>query len=443
MPLPADSKRTAPSPSPRRRRPASRGALFARRGTVLVLTVLLMISMIGVLAFALDLGYIVHVRTELQRTADASALAAASLLPDVAAATDIAHATADNNGWSPGVKIGEGDETHGADFDPMKVEFGYWDRDDATFTMPPPYGRNTNAVRVTLTRSEEGGNPIRLFFGRVLGTDNTDVAATATAIYDRWLCGPFVGIEWLSVPGSPGTDSYDTKKGHYQQQPAKNRGSVCSDGPIIIDGTPVIRGDARAGEGYDVSLYGNPTVTGSIGSRLEKLNLPPVDASVAAVDNDNDQIPMIPEGNSWVSPVDSEGNFLLDGTKVIDMPPGTYYFNDFTVEGQSTFNIHGPTTIYVTGNLRRAGGTVVNNSTQLPENLTFLMTGGTASVTSDNAFHGVIYAPNTDVTIDGDSDIYGAVVGKTLTVTGSGSGHYDESLDLEQVEFPRRVALVD
>ena len=48
-----------------------------------------------------------------------------------------------------------------------------------------------------------------------------------------------------------------------------------------------------------------------------------------------------------------------------------------------------------------------------------------------------------DVTVDGDSDIYGAIVGKTLTVTGSGSGHYDESLDLEQVEFPRRVALVD
>jgi hypothetical protein len=198
-----------------------------------------------------------------------------------------------------------------------------------------------------------------------------------------------------------------------------------------------------AGKGYDVTLSGGPIVTGCIGSRQEPLDLPPVDASEAALFNDNDQIPLIPEGNGWKSPVDAQGNFLLDGNKVIDMPPGTYYFNDFTVTGQAEFNIHGPTTIYVTGNLLRAGGTVVNNNTQLPENLSFLMTGGTASVTSDNAFHGVIYAPNTPVTVDGDADVYGAIVGKTLTVTGSGSGHYDESLDLEHIDFPRRTALVD
>ncbi len=55
----------------------------------------------------------------------------------------------------------------------------------------------------------------------------------------------------------------------------------------------------------------------------------------------------------------------------------------------------------------------------------------------------MIYAPNTTVTIDGDSPVFGAVVGKTLTVSGSGQGHYDESLNMEEVEFPSRTALVD
>jgi hypothetical protein len=152
---------------------------------------------------------------------------------------------------------------------------------------------------------------------------------------------------------------------------------------------------------------------------------------------------MIPEGNSWRSPVDAQGNFLLDGNKTITLPPGTYYFNNFTLEGQATFNISGPTTIYLTGDMARAGGAVVNNNTRIPANLKFLMTGGKVTVTSNNKFYGVIYAPNSAVTIDGDADLYGAVVGNTLKLTGTGSGHYDESLNLDEIEFPRRTTLVD
>ena len=46
------------------------------------------------------------------------------------------------------------------------------------------------------------------------------------------------------------------------------------------------------------------------------------------------------------------------------------------------------------------------------------------------------------VTVDGGSDLFGAIVGKTLTVTGSGHAHYDEALELDEVELPTRSALV-
>ena len=62
---------------------------------------------------------------------------------------------------------------------------------------------------------------------------------------------------------------------------------------------------------------------------------------------------------------------------------------------------------------------------------------------SGNDFYGVIYAPTSPVTIDGSADLFGAVVGKTLTLTGSGRAHYDESLHMEEVEFPLRTTLVD
>jgi hypothetical protein len=259
---------------------------------------------------------------------------------------------------------------------------------------------------------------------------------------DRNLCGPFIGIQWISVPGTPQTDSFNSNNAPYNPGTAGDRGSLCSDGPINIDGNPVVRGDARAGKGHDVTLTGNATITGSIGSRLKPLNLPPVDATSAATNNDNETIPLIPEGKGWKSAVDNQGNLVLDGNKTLDLAAGTYYFNNLTLSGQATLNITGPVKIYVTGNLFRAGGVTVNMNSAIASNLQIYMTGGTANITSNNDFYGVIYAPNTDVTVDGASDLFGAIVGKTLTLTGTGHGHYDEALELDEVELPTRSALV-
>ena len=403
-----------------------------RRGAVVVLTALLLVALLAMVGFAVDVGYIVHARTELQRTADACSLAAVAELPEEVDAKVTAYNYSVNNHGSVGPALDFND-----------IEIGYWDRDTATFNSPAPPGENNNAVRVRLNRTAAAGNPLPLFFGHLLSTDAADVTATATAMYDNDLCGPLVGIDWVSVPGNPSTDSYKSDEGPYNPGFARDKGGLCSDGPVSVEGQAFVNGSARAGKGHNVTLEGSATVTGSIGSRKKPLNMPPVDASQAELINDNLFLPLVPEGKGWKSPVDANGNFLLDGTKTYDMPPGTYYFNNFTVKGQSTLNLSGETTIYVTGNLERSGGTFVNNNTQIPSNLKFLMTQGTANVTSNNDFHGVIYGPNTNIRLDGDSDLFGVVVGKTLTATGSGAAHYDESLDLDEVDFPRRTALVD
>jgi Flp pilus assembly protein TadG len=410
-------------------RPASKSD---RSGSIVVLTAFLLVGMFAMVSFSVDVGYIVHARTEIQRTADACALAAVAHLPDKQEAWNVAQSMAVNNYASVGPDLRQSD-----------IEYGFWDRDTALFTSPTPSFKETNAVRVTLMRSQATGNPLSLFFASILTTKAADVTATATALYDRDLCGPFIGIDWVSAPGSLMTDSYSSDDGLYESQSPGDRAGLCSNGPIALEGSGVVHGDARAGKGYDVTLDGGFVVTKSIGSRLKPLNLPPVDATEAAITNDNNTIPLIQKGNSWESPVDGDGNFLLDGNITYDLPPGTYYFNDFNLEGQAVFNVSGPTTIYITGDLRRAGGTEVNNLTKIPSNLQLLMTGGTAEITSNNAFYGIVYAPNTDVIIDGDAELYGVAVGKTLTVTGTSSGHYDESLGMDQITLPKRTTLVD
>src|SRR5438445_7351932 len=51
-----------------------------RRGAIVPLFALLLIPMLGMLAFSIDAGYMVLVRTDLQNTADAAALAGAEKL---------------------------------------------------------------------------------------------------------------------------------------------------------------------------------------------------------------------------------------------------------------------------------------------------------------------------------------------------------------------------
>ena len=114
-----------------------------------------------------------------------------------------------------------------------------------------------------------------------------------------------------------------------------------------------------------------------------------------------------------------------------------------TLAGGSVLNISGQTTIYMTGDLTRVGGAIINNNTELAANLTINMTGGTAHISSDNVFYGVIYAPNTDITYSGTADFFGTMVGKTLTIMGDATGHYDESLDVNMGAYAYRVMLVD
>ncbi len=49
----------------------------ARRGAVAPLLALLLIPVLGMVAFSVDLGYMIVVRTELQNAADAAAMAGA------------------------------------------------------------------------------------------------------------------------------------------------------------------------------------------------------------------------------------------------------------------------------------------------------------------------------------------------------------------------------
>lgn len=203
-----------------------------RRGAIVVFSAILMVVMFGFVAFALDLGYLCLVRTELQRTADASALAGVSklyplsdtiemntfyLAPDITGARGEAQTFARYNG---------GGQYHGSRSmrtDVLKLDSNEWNGTDGDIIIgrfhdasirseqliPTEIFPNTVQVQARLDDAHSNGS-VALFFARVLGFEdaNVRVSAAATLIHASLL--PFATSmdKWASLESGGDGDTF-------------------------------------------------------------------------------------------------------------------------------------------------------------------------------------------------------------------------------------------
>ncbi|HEY2415538.1 MAG TPA: TadG family pilus assembly protein [Pirellulaceae bacterium] len=159
-----------------------------RRGNIIVMTALMLTGVIAFAAFAVDLGYLYAVRVELQRCADASAIAAAWELIDkdgpagtqtttrltTNASTKASQFAALNHVASEAPALGGGDVVVGYMANPSSPS-------DALITTPT--GSLPNAVQIRVQRTSDQNGQVPLFFARVLGYDRESLTAQATAAY--------------------------------------------------------------------------------------------------------------------------------------------------------------------------------------------------------------------------------------------------------------------
>jgi Flp pilus assembly protein TadG len=152
-----------------------------RRGTVVVPVVVCSLALIGFAALAVDVGHLYCTRAELQRTADASAMAAAGLLADytdgdpLPRARQCAQALATRNTvlGSPITLSPTSDIIFGR---------AAWDEFTRKYTFTPTESCS-NAVRVRVRRTADSSNgAVPLFFANVFGQSRKDMSAEATAI---------------------------------------------------------------------------------------------------------------------------------------------------------------------------------------------------------------------------------------------------------------------
>ena len=163
-----------------------------RRGNVLVLTAFMLIGMVAFMAFAVDLGYLAMARAELQKSADAAAMAAAWDLIDQGALTgnfnltdnmSLARSRAQqyagfNRVCSTSPMVDEnysnstaGDVLFGHLSDPTDPEC------QMAFTNPNAF----NSVRVRVRKTAGQNGEVRFFFAPALGRNSVATQAEATA----------------------------------------------------------------------------------------------------------------------------------------------------------------------------------------------------------------------------------------------------------------------
>ncbi len=167
-----------------------------RRGAVIPLFAILLIPFLGMLAFSIDLGYIVLVKTDLQAAADAAALAGAEKLQALyvqytlpgqtaqdaiftKATTNVTGspmATAEafasyNKAGNVFIKVRDEDVTFGFSGTQCSCQANYGSGNRA---FP-------NSITVVTRRDSIQNGPVALFFGGLFGISTKELQATATA----------------------------------------------------------------------------------------------------------------------------------------------------------------------------------------------------------------------------------------------------------------------
>jgi Flp pilus assembly protein TadG len=374
-----------------------------------------MVVVFGFASLSLDYGKVQTGKTELRRAADAAARAASTYLGNYTTVQNTAYAFAYAN-LCDGTPI----------VIDKNADVEFWDYDSATRTHTVLSGANrnrANAVKVTCRRT------LPLVAARAVGATSCDVSASAVVALMPPGYG-LVGINSITLKGNSSASWWSSTG-----VTGGNSGHIASNGPITSTSNAQIAGTIWHLPGQPISSNITPTAVRNLTSPLSYPNgsSGPYNGSF----NDNATLP---------SGVLSGTSVSVNSNKTYTVAAGNYVVNNFTLSG--TINCTGPVVFYVYGTVN-IGGQATTHLSQ-PKNLKLVMIHspwnnnppGSVTIGSGSAFYADIYGPESDITLSGSGAIYGAIVGKTVTATGSSDIYYDLSLtggngSVQVIQSPR------
>jgi hypothetical protein len=193
--------------------------------------------------------------------------------------------------------------------------------------------------------------------------------------------------------------------------------------------TVLSNGNNNAIGGPNVKVHGNIVSNGTVTG----FNSSNVDGQV--LQNQSNPPQTLPPAPTAPAGATDLGAVSLSGNRTMTLTAGNYVLSSLSIAGNARLNIDsskGPVNIYVQGagstaGINIGGNGIVNNGQ--PANLRIWYNGtGNTQIAGNGNFVGVIYAPNSNISISGNGQEYGSVIGSTVQFNGNGAFHYDRSL---------------
>lgn len=244
-------------------------------------------------------------------------------------------------------------------------------------------------------------------------------------------------------------DSYNSTLGDYAAQ-TPGYSAVISSGSTFTTSATVQLGNAQI-KGFVATLSTGPSY-GLSGTLVGP-------GTAAGIKIDPTRVSTSPYQPLFDEVTPTGGGTLLPaGTATIGTPaapsPTVYYGSNYLLAGTDVLTVTGPIVlvlsgdlfisesarihltatgslrIHVHGDLGLNGGGI-QNDTKLPKNLVIIATTNpyeSYGMATNTPFYGVIYAPVSSLTVSNNQAIYGAIVAKSVTFSGSPAVHYDLAL---------------
>lgn len=266
--------------------------------------------------------------------------------------------------------------------------------------------------------------------------------------------GMFDAYEDIAIGDEVFIDAFNTSLGEYGPQVvntkngvdfAHERGRVRSNGDVDIGADTNIIGKARPGPNSGITLGPGAYVSQSTTPLADYLPVIPIEVpSLASLGPYS-----VPAGGSRSIPAGSYGfdDFGIEGAgQLTIVGPATIVVASYTQAAGAQLLVDasaGPVTIYCTGDFAYASTAVVDTVMGAPLDLAFMCsTTDDISFAPGTIFRGGLFAPDADLVIGADCEIFGSVVGKGITTGDRARFHFDENLLTREITDPDAYALV-